>query len=586
MTSHRKVKSVAKVQVPSGPELEKVVLKTMKTVADLVGSTLGPGGKVVAIERQEFGIPDLVTKDGVTVFRNLGFHDPVAHSIMGLARDASVRTASEAGDGTTTATVLAEAFVRYTYEYCKANPKVSPQRVVRTMEKIFRRDIEPYVKSLRMNPDAKTLRAVAMCSTNGDEELTGAVAKCFELTGDEGNVTITETSGPSGYRVEAARGYTADTGFEDSIGRYFAIFINDQANSRVHMEKPVFILYHGVVTELATIYPLLKQIGEQWGGPATNGGPHNIVVVATGFSDRCIEDLAANWKDSNTLNIYPVVTPKSPMQSGQYDFLADLSAVTGSVIFDPVTRPVQKAVLADLGPALEYFEATRYKSNFVGQADEGMVLARMEEIEAQLPGAESEVETKILNLRKAKLSGGVAKLFISAPTNGELREKRDRADDAVCAWRGAAKYGALPGGGWALQKICMHLSRTVKLSEFEFQVYAEVVFRALLEPVKRLLQNCGYTEDEINDKMMDMSNRLNDTEPVVFDALEGKFVAAKDSGVIDSLPAVLEALRNSLSIASQLGTLGGIIVFPRDAALEREQASDAYDYYRAAGMEQ
>lgn len=582
--------------VPSGEMLDGLILDTMKTISDLVGATLGPGGKVVGIERQEFGIPDLVTKDGVTVFRNMGFDNPVRHSIMTLARDASVRTASEAGDGTTTATVLSEAFVRLTHAYCKANPKVSPQRVVRTLERLFRKDIEPLVRALAMPVDNKTLRAVAMCSTNGDQELTDAIAQCFNQTGDEGNVTLTEASGPSGYKVEALKGYPLNTGFEDCVKNFFTIFMNDSGNNRVYMEKPLFVLYNGTVMDLANIYPILHKIGLRW--EADKSSTRNIVIVANGFSDQVLGDLAQNWPDLNSLNIYPLTTPRNAMISGQIDLLADLSAVTGSRLLDPVSSTAASATLDDIGPPLDYFEATRYRSLVVGHADPDLLMARVEEVEAQIPQAEGEVEVRILNERKGKLTGGIAKLIISAPTSGELREKRDRAEDAACAWRGAVKHGALPGGGWTLLMVAEWMkneylplapawykpwARFNKQTELA-DIITKVVIPALEEPVKRLLSNAGFNKSEVRKTMKKMRKNLGAEAPIIFDALEGEFKAAGESGVIDSLPAVLEALRNSISIAAQLGTLGGTIVFPRDVALEREQAAGAYDYYAAAGM--
>lgn len=583
-TSHRKIKSVAKTMVPSGARLDALILDTMKTIADLVGATLGPGGKVVAIERQEFGIPDLVTKDGVTVFRSLGFDDPVSHSIMTLARDASVRTATEAGDGTTTATVLSEAFVRKVHEFCRTNPTISPQRVVRTMERMFRVDIEPLIKSMAMPVDESLLRAVATCSTNGDTDLTASIAECFRITGDEGNVTLTEQSGPSGYHVQRLEGYGVNVGYEDCVRQFFSIFVNDPTNNRVLMEKPLFVLYNGTLTELATIVPILQKIGARWGGPSKNAASRNIIIVATGFSDQCLGDMAANWPDLNSVNIYPLVAPRNPMQSGQLDFIIDLAAITGSAIFDPITYRPAQGTLADIGPELEYFEASRYRSNIVGYADEGLVQARLEEIDAQLPNAESIVETNILRERKGKLSGGIAKLVISAPTSGELREKRDRAEDATCAWRGAAQHGALPGGGWTLLKVLQQMDAKLEAKTFERLVFDDILAPSLREPVQRLLRNCGYTEQEIEDRVVEMQALLNEADPVVFDALDGAFKFARESGVVDSLPAVLEAVRNSISIASQLGTLGGVIVFPRDLALERQEASAAYEYYKETGM--
>lgn len=585
-TSHRKIKSVAKIMVPSGEVLEELILDTMKTISSLVGSTLGPGGKVVAIERQEFGVPDLVTKDGVTVYRALGFDNPVRHSIMTLARDASVRTATEAGDGTTTATILSEAFVRLVHKFCKKHPKVSPQRVVRIMQDIFKKIIEPSIKNHAIKPDLEMLRSVALCSTNGDVELTDSITKCFELTGDEGNITITEQSGPSGYRVEQLRGYPSNIGFEESTGKFFSIFLNDAANNRVYLEKPIFVLYHGVVNELATLYPILHKIGERWGGPSKNAGPHNIVVISCGFSDQCIGDIAANWPDPNSLNIYPMVAPKNIMQSGQLDFLQDIASITSSVIFDPITRPVAEGSLDDIGPELEFFEASRYRSNIVGHADPDLVIARIEELDAQLKNSEGEAETRILNERKAKLSGGIAKLVITAPTAGELREKKDRAEDATCAWRGAAMHGALPGGGWMLLKLMPEIDahESNVNNKLQDEIVDEIMIPALMEPFKRLLENCGYSSEEIEGKAETLWGLQNDPEPVVFDAVTDTYVELRGSGVVDSVPAVLEAIRNSISIASLLGMLGGVIVFPRDTTLERQEASDSYDFYRNSGM--
>lgn len=582
---HRKIKSVAKQVIPEGEVLSNLVLETMREISAIVGATLGPGGKQVLIERQEFGIPNLITKDGVTVFRNLGYPNAVKHAVMEAARDASVRTATEAGDGTTTATVLAEAFVRKTHEFCAANPKISPQRVVRTMEAIFRTYIEPAVKSWAIKPDEKLLYAVAKCSANGDTELADAIRTCFRTVGDDGNVTLTERSGPSGYTVEQLKGYGVPIGFEDCCGKFFTIFVNDQVNSRVYMEKPIFVLYHGSLTEMNTVKPLMEKIGSRWLKDPNQ--PRNVVLVATGFSDSVVGVLAANWSlpDDESIKVYPLLAPRNIMQTGQQDFLSDLAAVTSSRVFDPVTSPLQKATLDDLGPALDYFEAFRWRSNVVGRADDGLVLARVEEVQAQLTSQEIGIaETTILQERVGKLTGGIARLIISAPTNGELREKRDRAEDAACAWRGAVKHGALPGGCWTLLKLWHQLVNSFAEDTFEKKVVDHVMAPALVQPLYRLLTNCGYSHEEFSTVSGEMSKKILQGRAEVYDALEEKFVPVEESGVVDSLPAVLEAVRNSLSIASLLGTLGGTIVFPRDTELERREAQDNMQWMRDAGV--
>lgn len=578
-TSYQKIKSVAKDIFPKSEKLEAKILKTMKTISDVVGRTLGPGGNPVLIERQEFGMPNLVTKDGVTVFRSLGFQDPVAHAIMETARDASVRTATEAGDGTTTATVLSEAIVRYVSQYCNRNPKVSPQKIVRTIAKLFKDFMEPLVKELSIkNPDDVLLKAVATCSANGDTELADAIMECFDLVGDDGNVTILEKNGPSGYLVEPLKGYPiTGIGYEDCCKRFFSVFINDKANNRVFMEKPIFVLYYGQINEIQTLLPILMELGDRWNQEKT--AAHNVVVVASGgFSETVLGQLSVNWTAESALNVFPMLIPKSPMNNGDMHFLEDLQAITASPIYNPLSRPIEQARPEELGPPLEYFEAHRYRSNVVGIADEGLQLARVEEIKQQLLNPEGELETRILQERLGKITGGIAKLTIVGSSNGEIREKRDRADDAACAIRGARKHGCLPGAGWTLAKLSQISPEG--LDQGTMDILTSVLTPALLEPIKRLMSNAGLNEDEIACRLLEIYSQGDFKDYSVWNGITDHRVDAIDAGIVDSTPAVLEALRNSISIATLLGTLGGVVVFKRDIELERQEARDTMEYLK------
>ncbi len=585
MTQHRKVKSVAKTVIPKGPLLEKRILETMRIISEVVGSTLGPGGGPVLIERQEYGLANVVTKDGVTAFKALGFSGEVEHAIMETARDASVRTASEAGDGTTTATILAEAFVRYTFQYLKENPKVSSQRVVRYIERVFRQSIEPYINSIAIKPADLTdvmVRAVAKCSANGDDELADAIMECFDQAGDDGNITIIEKSGPSGYGVEVLKGYPVGIGFEDCVRRFFPLFVNDQTNNRVYMEKPRFVLYFGTITEIQTLYPIMEDIGKQWEADKTISP--NVVVIACGFSESVLGHLSSNWSNPDTLNIYPLTIPKSPINNGELHFLQDLQGVTASLIYDPITRPIEKGKWEEIGQPLEYFESHRYRSNVVGQADEGLLMARVEELQLQLTNPEGELEKRLIEERIGKLTGGIAKLTVSGASNGEVKEKRDRAEDAACAVRGARKHGCMPGAGWALLKINDMLAGLNSLNEFEYDVVDQVIIPALTEPVIRLMKNAGLNHEEIVVRIKQASEFAFCSD-VIWDGVEDKFADAVKTGIMDSTPAVLEAIRNSTSIATLLGTLGGVIVFKRDVELERSEASDTYGFLKDAGYD-
>lgn len=571
-----------------GSSLQNSILQTLKTCSDLVGSTLGPGGRSVIIEHQEPNMPPVITKDGVTVFRSLGFQDPTQHVLMEAARDASIRTASEAGDGTTTATVLAEAFVRRTMEYCERNPHVSPQRVVRIMQSLFEEEMLDGIEALRLVPNLadaegrQRLHAVAKISANGDVALADAVMECFGIIGDEGNVTISEQTGPSKYLVQKIEGYPVGMGFEDSCGPFYQKFVNDPGTQSCLLEKPSFVLVHGRITDFNMLYPVLAQVANLVSdGVEVHGRrlTHNIIVVATGFSESVLANLAAGFVQEGTLNIYPLLVPAFPVKTGQYDFLADLAALTGGRIFDPIEYPLQNFQPEDLGIGPRLFEATRFRSNIIGNKDDLLVLDRVDQIQKQLNEiATSELEKTLLRERVAKLTSGIAKLIVQGSSHGEIKERRDRAEDAVCAVRGAIKHGALPGGGVTLSLLASAMEDLKSEDEDVVSVAQNVVARSLREPIYRLYANAGYTPTEA----LDMIERLSVLES--YDVLERKWVDPVGEGLLDSLPAVRDALRNSISIASLLGTCGGTVVFPRDAEFERTEARDTADFLRNANV--
>jgi chaperonin GroEL len=605
---YAKAKSAAKRIDVKGPALETLVLKTMKTISSIVGATLGPGGQPVLIERQEFNLPAMITKDGVTVMRSLGFEDAVQHSILEAARDAAVRTASEAGDGTTTATVLAEAIVRLLSAYCKANPKVSPQKVVRRLESCFTQTIEPLIKSLSIPANLETpegrqlLHSVATVSANGDTALADAVMECFDIVGDNGNVTITESAGNSRYEVEEIDGFPVAIGLDDSCMRYANEFINDPGSQRCFMQKVVFIIYHGKIDTYQSLTPILMKVGQAYMTPGETFKHTNVVVVATGFSDTVLASLAMNFKDTLTLNVFPLVAPRTAEPNSQLAFLQDVAAITGATILDPIGVTLEQAQFLHMGPGVEAFEAQRWRSNIIrGDAlvdekgdlleeyrvREDNLLNRIGEVETQLKAAPSQFTAILIQERLAKLTGGIARLKVIGASNGELKEKRDRAEDAVCGVRGAIKFGCLPGGCWALLRAAHEVRTTINEPMLN-----EVLVPALETPLTKILENAGIHHHEEQAAILEPVVRsvtvpvpsadglTQYIKPVVYDAMEGKHVDAISGNILDSVPAVLEAIRNSISIASLLGTLGGTVVFKRDSELERYEAKQTADYLR------
>ena len=604
---YKKVKSTAKVVTPKGPQLTSLVKETLEVISSIVGATLGPGGRSVLIERYEHNLPPIVTKDGITCFRALGFLDATRHTIMETARDSASRTASEAGDGTITATVLAEAIVRNVDKYCMNNPKISPQRVIRILEKYFSETIEPSIRQSSIQVDVSTqegkslLWGVAKISANGDERLADAVMKCYDITGDEGNVTIIEESGPSGYCVEEIKGFGISIGYEETCGRLWSKFVNDAGTSRCLMDRPVFAVYNGKITETQTIQLFMEKIGNAWASGAYNH--HNVVLVANGFSESVLGELAVNFSLANTINVYPLTAPQSPSPGGQEGFLEDVCAITGAILFDPLNRTFDQGEFQDLGPGVELFEASRYRSNIVGHAEgplfsgydgtgkaiytdngtyEDGILLRIDELQSQIESAASQLDRLLLEERVAKLSGGIARLKVIGASNGETKEKRDRAEDAVCGVRGAIKHGCLPGGGWMLMKLSSdHPDCLVR------PIIETVLFPSLQEPVRLLLLNAGLTTEEvlgIIESYKDNFLNVSSNSMLAYDCLKHSWINPIEEGLLDSTPAVLEAVRNSLSIASLLGTIGGTIVFPRDGELERVEARDTQDFIRNANV--
>lgn len=499
---------------------------------------------------------------------------------------------------TTTATILTEAFVRRIYDFCDKNPRVSPQRVLRTIQKLYDTEMRPGIEALKLTPNLadaegrEQLFAVAKISGNGDTDLAKAVMGCFDIIGDEGNVTITEANGPSKYLVQKIEGYPCPIGYEESCGPFYQKFVNDPGTQSCILGKPSFLLHYGRITDFQTIFPLLSMVansvsqGEEIDGKKLT---HNVVLVATGFSETVLANLAAGFSTSGALNVYPMLVPAFPVKTGAYDFIADIAAITGAKIFDPIESPLQNFFLDDLGIGPSLFEATRFRSNIIGRRDDDKLLERVDQIQKQLSDSiTSEMERNMLRERVAKLTSGIAKLVVQGSSNGEIKERRDRAEDAICAVREAIKHGALPGGGVTLKELSVlasHLGLTSVQSQKtgytpeELKISLEVVAPALLEPVHRLYQNAGYTQEEIDE----MVPRLSSLES--FDVMDQKWVDPVAEGLLDSLPAVREALKNAISISSVLGTSGGIVNFARDREVERAEARDTADFLRSIDPE-
>jgi chaperonin GroEL len=573
--SHRKAKTAPKIFETNQKFIKNKVLSTMSRVADAVGRTMGPGGRNVLIESDYPGIPNKNTKDGVTVFKSLGAIDAYEHLIIEQARDVAQRTASEAGDGTTTATVLAHSIISNLFEFCERNPKYSPQRAARRISKVTREMLIPYVKSRSIpitEENKHLLKMVAKISANGDEDMASAVIQAFEEIGygDASHVTIRELSGPPGYKVERIDGFPIPIGYEDSIGKFHTAFINDQANQRCFLEKPLFLLFDGVINDLITITPLLNSIGEKY----VNGDADfkNVVIFAHGFSEAVLTQFAFNFSDPNTINVLPVVTPMAQFVNAQMQFLHDMAAFTGAKVFG-LKDQLGTATVADLGSNMESFECYRFRSTVIGDPDPVNVEVRADQLKQMKLNAESQAESGWLEERLGKITNGIAKLTIYGGSNGELKEAHDRCEDAVCAVRSAIGHGALPGGCRLSIDMALKLGQELE----EGDPARDVLMASLLSLPSRLLDNAGYPAEEIQSVL----EKLISDPDTVYDIENEKFGKAEDLGLFDATKAVSESLSNAVSIASVLGTMGGLVCHPRDDVFERSEAKADSEYMRA-----
>lgn len=569
--SFRKAKTTPKVFISDRELIKNKVLNITKRIADIVGGTLGPGGRTVLIESDFPGVSNRVSKDGASVYSNLGAIDSIDHVIIETSRDCAQRVGEGAGDGTTTTTILAYQIIKNLFEFCKENPRYSPQKAVREIKKAVKDILVPYINSraiLINESNLDLLKKVGTISANGDSEMANKVFECFELIGfgEGSHITIKEVPGKEDYKIERIDGLPVYTGLED-LGKFNNVFINDQGNQRAYLEKPLFILFDGMLNDLIQITPILNEIGERY----VNGDENfkNIVIVAHAFSDNVLTTLALNFVNPTTISIMPVKTPMRQFANSQQAFLLDFSAFTGAKIFG-LKDQLSGANINDLGSGMEYFESYRFRSTVVGDPDPMNVEVRAADLKKMIENAESKAETTWLQERIALLTCGIAKFTVFAGSGADLKEKHDRVEDACMAMRSAIKYGCLPGGTRIAIDMSVELMKTFPVGH----PAREVLVEALLSLPHTLLDNAGHNYEQIDGVM----NTLIENPKLVYDVENEIFGEAEELGIFDATKSVEESLVSAVSIAGVLGTLGGIVVAPRDGEFERSEARADSEY--------
>lgn len=549
-------KSKAKDIISDKEKLNDIVFKTIDRMANAVGATLGPGGRPVLIERDN--MPPLITKDGVTVAKSLGLDKAEQNIIVEAAKEICINTAKEAGDGTTTAIVLANAITKHGQQFMKSKPKYNPQRVVSELEEVYENVIAPYLKTNAIPATTEDqLKNVAMISANGDKKIAEAVVEAVVAAGDDGTVLIEEGQG-SEMRVETIGGYIATTGLKE-IGQLGTIFINDKSNQQAKMEEGLVFLYNGSMNDLK-VPGLIQDLFETEGIDTTP-----VIVFAHDFADVVLDRFAQAAKGG--WSFVPVKTPRSGLPNSRSMFLYDMAAYTSGTVYD-INDVKEGNVDIDGFGEFEEAKVNLYETFLKCQPDSSAIKARVQELKSVADAAFGEMDKSQVRAAISKLTGGVSTIFVGGSSEIKIREKKARVEDAVEAVRSAIAEGIIPGGC----SVQLTLADIIENHEDKKDSW-EIMVGALREPFKFLLDNCGEDSEEVwNFLLKEHYKDIKGLPQYVFDAKEHTLAKAFDVGIIEPAKVCRVSIENALSVASLLITLGGIVVVPRDSNLENQLA--------------
>lgn len=538
--------------------IKEIVHKTMNDIATVVGATLGPGGRAVLIERD--GLAPLVTKDGVTVAKALGVANAEANIIVESAKEICLRTAKQAGDGTTTAIVLAAAITKYGLDFLNKNPKYNPQRMVNELNSLYSDIVVPFLKE-HATPvkERHELINVATISANGDKLIAEAAVDAVIAAGEDGQVLIEEADSET-IKVETIDGCIVTTGLKD-IGSIGLAFINDRVGQQAKMDNGLIFLYDGTMNDLKV--PAAIQVAVE--NTDLYGKP--IIVFAHGFSDVVLDKFAKSTKGGYT--VIPVKTPLGGVANSRSMFLYDMAAYSDGLVFDPAM--IDMAVTDDsLEEGFGKFTTAKinmYECFITSDSNHEKIEARIAELKSIMAVAPSDRERMFAKAAISKLTGGVSTIWVGGGSELEAREKKARVEDAVEAVRSAIAEGIIPGGCGVQLVLADMLDKHPK-SAPSWAIMVE----ALKAPFQVLLSNCGEDFAEIYNQLLPHISDCNSPPKYIFDASTHKIVDPKEAGIIEPAKVCRVSLGNALSVASLLITLGGIVVVPRDFTLENQLA--------------
>ncbi len=501
------------------------MLRGVNVLADAVKVTLGPKGRNVVIEKS-FGSPH-VTKDGVTVAREIELEDKFENMGAQMVKEVTSQTADIAGDGTTTATVLAAAIVREGVKAVAAG--MNPMDLKRGIDKAVIAAVEELKKISKPCTNNKEIAQVATISANADESIGNIIAEAMAKVGKDGVITVEEGSGFEN-ELDVVEGMQFDRGY---LSPYF---VNNQKTMSAELEDPYILLHDKKISNIRELLPALE-------GAAKAGKP--LLIVAEDIEGEALATLVIN----SMRGIVKVAAVKAPgFGDRRKAMLQDLAILTGGqVISDEVGLNLEKITLDDLGRAKRIVVSKENTTIIGGAGDKSDIDGRVTQIRAQMETTTSDYDKEKLQERIAKLAGGVAVIKVGAATEVEMKEKKDRVDDALHATRAAVEEGVVPGGGVALIRA-LEAIRGMTGTNTDQNTGIAIAMRAMEDPLRQIVFNCGEEPSVVVNQVRSGAGNFG------YDAANGTFGDMIEMGILDPTKVTRSALQNAASVAGLMIT--------------------------------
>jgi chaperonin GroEL len=507
-------------------------------LAEAVKVTLGPKGRNVVIDKK-FGAPT-VTKDGVTVAKEIELSDPLENMGAQMVKEVATKTSDLAGDGTTTATVLAQAIFREGLKNVTAG--VNPMALKRGIDAAVAAVVEDLKKMSVPTKGKKEIAQVGSISANNDKEIGDLIAEAMEKVGKDGVITVEEAKGLE-TTLETVEGMQFDRGY---LSPYF---VTDPEKMEAALEDALILIHDKKISSMKDLLPILEKVA-QMGKP--------LLIIAEDIEGEALATLVVN-KLRGTLRVAAVKAPGfGDRRKAMLEDIAVLSG--GQVISEEVGFKLENAVVTDLGRAKRIVVDKENTTLIDGAGQDDKIQGRIKEIKSAIDKTTSDYDKEKLQERLAKLAGGVAVINVGAATESEMKEKKARVEDALHATRAAVEEGIVPGGGVALVRAQKAL-KTLKLAESDEQIGVDIIRRAVEEPMRMIVQNAGGEGSIVVEKI-----RNSKENNYGYNALTDEYEDLVAAGVIDPTKVTRTALQNAASIAGLLLTTEALIVEKKEPA--------------------